>query len=49
MGQDSVPPRDAAALREDESGRFSLTALGHCLRSDDPDGTRAMILGWTCL
>ena len=36
-------------LREDESGRFSLTALGQCLRSDDPDGTRAMILGWTCL
>lgn len=36
-------------LREDESGRFSLTALGQCLRSDDPDGTRAMILGWSCL
>lgn len=36
-------------LREDESGRFSLTALGQCLRSDDPDGTRAVILGWTCL
>ena len=36
-------------LREDQNGRFALTALGECLRSDDPDGTRAMILGWSCL
>ena len=36
-------------LSEDESGRFSLTALGQGLREDDPDGTRAMILGWSCL
>ena len=36
-------------LHEDEEGRFALTSLGECLRSDDPDGTRAMILGWSCL
>jgi hypothetical protein len=36
-------------LREDEHGRFSLTALGECLRSDDPDHMRDMVLGWSCL
>ena len=32
-------------LHEDDQGRFALTELSECLRSDDPDGTRAMILG----
>lgn len=36
-------------LSEDEAGHFSLTPLGQCLRDDDPDGTRTMILGWSCL
>ena len=36
-------------LDVDEDGRFSLTPVGECLRSDDPEGTRAMVLGWSCL
>lgn len=36
-------------LTEGADRRFSLSELGQCLRSDDPDGTREMILGWSCL
>ena len=36
-------------LAVDADGLFSLTAVGECLRSDDPDATATMILGWSCM
>jgi hypothetical protein len=36
---------EAGVLEQDPGGRFSLSALGQRLRSDGPDGTRALILG----
>jgi hypothetical protein len=36
-------------LAQTPDERFELTGLGSCLRSDDPDKTREMITGWSCL
>jgi len=40
---------DLGILSREDDGRYRLTDASTSLRADDPDGLRAMILGWSAL